>query len=472
MGLRIRPGQTLADAKSMVPDLVTFDDDPSADRRLLESLAVRAGCWSPLVHIEGDDTLILDITGCMPLFSSEEHLLRCAIDDMTAEGFTVRGSVADTPGAAWALAHAHPEPAFVSQVGQAAPDLAPLPVWSLRIDAACAKSLALVGVETVASLWHLPRASLASRFGEALLTRIDQALGETPEVLTPHRPKPTMTSRCHFGAPTTRMDTLQEGIRQVLERFCDDLARRVAGVRQMFVTFYCPDVEGEHGRETKAVTLPVSLSQPTRSATHLYKLLVVLLDGLRLPAPADSLCLWTSEIEKLDGWQDGLFATDAGDARQLGDLVDRLTVRLGSQRVVRPELVSEHQPERAFRYVPPGRGQVAKRRSGAATAAGSCGLNPPDDTAPPGPRPLRLLPSPVEIAATAIVPEGPPIVFCLRGDRHAVAKSVGPERIETGWWRGPHLRRDYYRVTTDGGRRCWLFRDRDADRWFLHGWFD
>ena len=74
--------------------------------------------------------------------------------------------------------------------------------------------------------------------------------------------------------------------------------------------------------------------------------------------------------------------------------------------------------------------------------------------------------------ATAVVPDGPPIAFRFRGSQHTVAESVGPERIETGWWRGPHLKRDYYRVTTKKGQRFWLFRQRDTRRWFLHGWFD
>jgi len=94
------------------------------------------------------------------------------------------------------------------------------------------------------------------------------------------------------------------------------------------------------------------------------------------------------------------------------------------------------------------------------------------ETTPSGPRPLRLSPHPIEVAATAVVPDGPPIAFRLRGTQHTVAESVGPERIETGWWRGPHLKRDYYRVTTKNGQRFWLFRQRDTRRWFLHGWFD
>jgi len=78
----------------------------------------------------------------------------------------------------------------------------------------------------------------------------------------------------------------------------------------------------------------------------------------------------------------------------------------------------------------------------------------------------------MEIAATAVAPEGPPIAIRFHGTQHALATCVGPERIETGWWRGPHIQRDYYRMTTQDGRRGWIFRDRATGRWFLHGWFD
>jgi protein ImuB len=89
-----------------------------------------------------------------------------------------------------------------------------------------------------------------------------------------------------------------------------------------------------------------------------------------------------------------------------------------------------------------------------------------------GLRPLRLSPNPIAIAVISLVPDGPPIAFRFAGVQHAIADSIGPERIETGWWRGPHVQRDYYRVTTSAGRRYWLFRDRGVGRWFLHGWFD
>ena len=327
---------------------------------------------------------------------------------------------------------------------------------------------------------YLPRSSLAARFGQTLLDRIDQALGDLPEVLTPYRPQPVLTSRFRIGASTTRLDILTEAIRQALSTFCERLEKRTAGVRQLFVTFYCPDVVTEEGSQTRTVTLPVNLSQPTRSVDHLYRLLVVVLEKLHLPAPADSLMLWARELDPLDGWQDELFATDATDARELGNLLDRLVVRLGSDAVVRPELLSEHEPERAFRYV-----SVVgwKRRQVDKEAKRQKAKSSPVSFTVPELRPLRLSPHPVEIAATAVAAgrmsaeasscdSGPPISFRLNGIQHTITDSVGPERIETGWWRGQHIQRDYYRITTENGCRGWLFCSRDTGRWFLHGWFD
>ncbi len=216
--------------------------------------------------------------------------------------------------------------------------------------------------------------------------------------------------------------------------------------------------------------------------------------------------LWAREVDLLDGWQEELFATDEADMRQLDDLVNRLTVRLGTQKVVRPELLSDHLPERAFRYAPCVDSTATSQRQSQPEASAdppslrrfvaaslthtlpdgrvsaSKSLRPcvPSPSSPPSrrrvvassPRPLRLLQRPLEVAATAVVPEGPPVGFHFQGAQYTVTHSVGPERIETGWWRGPHLKRDYYRVTTDCGRRVWLFRNRDTGQWFLHGWFD
>jgi len=463
------PGQTLADAKALVPQLGTCNDDPSADATQLESLAVASGSLSPVVHLEGTDTLIVDVSGCERLYRDEGNILCRAVALFEKLGFRTRCAIADTLGAAWALAHAHPDAVVLAATGQTAADLTPLPTWSLRIESRIVDRLASIGVETVGSLFLLPRSSLTSRFGATLLLRMDQALGNLPEVLRPFRPAVALTSRLSFGGPTHRLEVFVEGVRRGLTTFCERLAKRSSGVRQVFVTFHCPDVVVGRKTESRSVTIEVDLSRATRSAAHLFSLLRVRLDALALPAPADSLMIWSRAMEPLDGWQAALFETDVDDPQALGAWLDRLAVRLSPGAVVRAEPVSDHQPEKAFRYVTLV-GHPKRTGSRLAPPAASAALH---DAMPRGwQRPMRLLFRPVEVGATALAPEGPPAAFQLRGARHVVVDCEGPERIETGWWRGPHLQRDYYRVLTEAGRRAWVFRRRDTGQWFLHGWFD
>jgi protein ImuB len=75
------------------------------------------------------------------------------------------------------------------------------------------------------------------------------------------------------------------------------------------------------------------------------------------------------------------------------------------------------------------------------------------------------------LVVTSVAPEGPPARFRLAGTDHWIAHAWGPERIETGWWRGRCVRRDYYQVETGTGERFWLFRELHSGAWFLHGEF-
>jgi protein ImuB len=93
-----------------------------------------------------------------------------------------------------------------------------------------------------------------------------------------------------------------------------------------------------------------------------------------------------------------------------------------------------------------------------------------------GRRPIWMLPRPLPLeplrgGAVAVVSDAPPPRFRLGGTVHAIVQAHGPERIETAWWRGPTVRRDYYVVETESGGRFWLFRRLRDGGWFLHGMF-
>ncbi|MHC4609433.1 MAG: Y-family DNA polymerase, partial [Planctomycetota bacterium] len=392
-------GMTLAEARSLAPSLIAQKYDPDADRAALESLAIWADRFSPYVHLEGENTLLLDMTGSQRLFPDEEALLRRVTDGVVELGYTARAALADTPGAAWALSHASGADLIVAPSGRTAAAVAPLPVTALRIDGDAVAALRSLGVETIEALLHLPRSSLGSRFGEGLLYRLDQVLGEEPEVLTPFRAPPLLKSSLRIGRPTDRYDILREALERVLACFCEQLERRVAGVRQLFVTFYCP--------ELRPITFELNVSRATRSAEHLRSLLVARLENLQLPAGASGVMLWARRVEPLDGWQGELFDTGRADAQGLAELIDRLANHLGAAAVVRPRPVSDHQPEHAFDYVP----------------LVDCGLRVAERdshfsllTSHFPSRPLRLLPRPLEVSVIAVVPEGPPCCFDWKGE--------------------------------------------------------
>ena len=66
-------------------------------------------------------------------------------------------------------------------------------------------------------------------------------------------------------------------------------------------------------------------------------------------------------------------------------------------------------------------------------------------------------------------PDQPPAWMQWEDREYAIERTWGPERIETGWWRGADVRRDYYVAETTDGERFWLFRDLAAGGWFVHG---
>jgi protein ImuB len=185
-----------------------------------------------------------------------------------------------------------------------------------------------------------------------------------------------------------------------------------------------------------------------------------------LPAPVTGVQLAVLRSARQSAQQQVLCEPEPSldSSWQLAGLVDRLSGRLGAERVVRCQLQSEAQPELAWREEslvarPPGR---AKKRGMAASPV------PLDVTD----RPLHVLEKPERLQVMAVAPDGPPVRFHTTGHEHQVARHWGPERITTGWWRTEGIHRDYYRVETTEGRRFWLFRHDRSGKWFLHGVFD
>ncbi|WP_369823259.1 DNA polymerase Y family protein [Caulobacter sp. UNC279MFTsu5.1] len=455
LGLHV--GQKAADAAALVPDLLTADHDPDGDRAALEILCDWCVRFSPAVALDGLDGLFLDVEGVSHLWGGEAAMLDDLLARLERWGAPARGAIADTPGAAWALARYAPDRTIAPPGGQA-PLLAPLPVAALRLDEAAQAQLPRLGLFQVGQLLALPRAQLARRFGLSAMMRIDQALGDAREALTFRRPATPWFERLAFFEPISALEDLERVTRDICALLCDRLEAEGQGARRFELVFHRLD-----GRDQP---VRAGLSRPGRDAARIARLLKPKLGEVDPGFGIEIVTLWAADVEALSTAQPSLDA-DGGVSLEegLAPLVDRLVNRLGEDRVWRADPHQSHVPERSVVRQAP--------------------LDPPSEDAwdPDRPRPTRLLRRPEAIEVTAKLPDDPPVQFRWRGKSRRVRLAEGPERIGQEWWRqafdaiGPGKVRDYYRVEDETGERFWIFRaglygdGETVPKWWLHGLF-
>jgi protein ImuB len=496
----LRPRMRLADARALMPDLLTISGEPEADRRLLETIASWCDRYTPWVSIDplggalgeegieacsaggfgGDAGLLLDVTGCAHLFGEGEKGERALLADLTERlarhDFTCRAAMADTAGAAWALArYAERQADLYCPAKNQRVALSALPVEGLRLDAAIVETFLKLGLRRIGDLYNLPRAPLARRFGDLPVNRLDQALGKTNESIEPRRLPPAFRARLAFAEPIGRPEDIAAATSRLLAALCKQFEQAAVGARRLEIALF--RVDGSVDRTD------IGTSRPNRDNPKLMKLFEEKLGELDPGFGVELMILSAPEVEAWDGSQDNLPEIDQGVGRvatitaldNTADLADRLATRLGLQNVVRLLPRDSHIPERVQAI-----SSVAKPAPAGAWAR---------IADMKGARPTRLLQRPEPVDVTALLPDDPPRQFRWRQHAHRVVKVEGPERITNEWWRArpdgtqvsalttPPVR-DYFRVEDDDGGRFWLFRDGPlnaaandggATRWYLHG---
>ncbi len=453
-GLGLRPGQTVAHAQACIPALHVTEADLRGDARTL--LRLSHGClrYAPLTAPDPPTGLWIDAAGSAHLHGGEAAMLADLRARLLRAGFFSRAALADTPGAAYALARFGADDAAVLPAGadlHAA--LASLPPAALRLAPETLAALRKVGLERVGQLAEAPRAPLARRFGGDLLRRLDQALGRIFEPIEPVLPAEMAAHRLAFAEPLLTAELFIAAIAVLAGQVCATLERAGQGARRLDLLFERVDGSWQ--------AIRAGTARPTRDAAHLARLLGERLETVDPGPGVEAMQLRVSLAEALDWIQGG---TDAmGDHPGLAELVDRLAGRLGKDRVFRMAPVQSRIPERSVRRVAP--------------------LAPPGRAAWPSdlPRPARLLDPPQPIDALALLPDHPPAAFVWRRVRHRIRRADGPERVRGEWWRRDaelSAVRDYFAVEDETGRRFWLYRSGDGVdpasgdlRWFLHGLF-
>ena len=458
-GLHI--GLGLAQARAMHPALDVVPEDAGADAGLLESIADWCLRYTPLVACDAPDGLLLDITGCTHLYNGEHALVADLAGRIERAGFAYRLAIAGTIGAAWAAAHYGKPESYAS--GEERAVLAPLPLGALRLPPATVAALARVGLKRIGDILPLPRAPLTARFGSDLMRQLDRALGAEHEPLSPRLPVAPYVTEERFAEPIGREEDVLGTIEKLAVRLAFVLERRGDGARRLELALFRTD--GEVRRIAAGTSRP--LRNPHDIRTLFSERLAALADALDPGFGFDMARLSVMVAEPAPPEQIGMGGAE--DAIEIGRLADRLSARLGAQRVRRLIALDSHIPELAAATVPV---QAAAKDDGWAAFC----RHRTEAELPP--RPLRLLMRPEPIEAVAEVPDGPPLRFKWRRAFHDVIAAEGPERIEGAWWSehgGPA--RDYFRVEDKAGRRFWLFRAglyRDfapgsAPNWFLHG---
>ncbi|ACG79676.1 Nucleotidyltransferase/DNA polymerase involved in DNA repair [Phenylobacterium zucineum HLK1] len=474
--LRLYPGQKATDAAAIAPDLVTAEAEPEADAAALAALADWCVRFSPAVAADPPDGLFLDITGVDHLFGGEAGMMAELRERLLANGLPFRLAIADTPGAAWALAR-HGRDGTIAPPGGQADLLAPLPPAALRLLPEDAAQIERLGLRRIGQLLDIPRAPLGRRFGARTLTRLDQALGRHAEALTFRRPPTPWVDRLAFFEPISAPEDMARVTWDVCARLCARLEAEGQGARRFEVGF-CR-VDG------KIAPVEVGLALPGRDARRIARLFAPKVEAVDPGFGIDAVLVAAYEVEPLAGRQAGLetrletrletgLETGLPPAPEdgLAPLVDRLANRLGPERVWRAAPVESHVPELSVRRAAP-----------LAAAAAPSAVPAPAPWDPEAPRPARLFrrPEPLD-GVIALTPDDPPSQFRWRGRLHRVRRAEGPERVGEEWWkRGieeastAHVR-DYYRVEDQDGARFWLFRaglyePGQPAKWWLHGLF-
>ncbi len=480
----LRPGQRLAEAEAVCRNLLTAEYDAAHTRAALSLIAAWAYRWSADVLLDPPRTVTLEVGRSLGLFGPWPKLEARLRGGLAQLGFRHRIALAPNPRAARVLAGAR-DGATVASANELPAALAKIPVARAGLPPDAAALLAGMGLRTLGQVLRLPRPALQRRCGKALVEALAILLGERPDPLAPYRPPDRFDARIDFGCEVRHVHGLLFPLKRMLGDLAAFLAARDGGVQRFSLRFVHADAAPSD--------LAIGLLAPERDAAALFEVAKLRLEQTRLPAPVLEMELHADELPAFVPAGVDLFDTRAARALPWPQLVERLRARLGEDAVHGLRVDPDPRPERAcvrggehithapstrarpsFRDDPkslPRRPRHPESQAGSrvppAHSAGGPGMTngredcahrapaPPTPTPPaPRPRPTWLLPRPIP----------------LRGPLPTIL--AGPERLETGWWDGGDVRRDYYVVELSTGQRAWAFcAPGERGPFMLHGWF-
>lgn len=444
-------GTALGQALSLEPDLHALPRRPAAEQAALQALAHAVYRYGQPVCAQIQDVqeagrlprplLWVEIGASLSLFGGldalRDRLCGDLLDTLPELMAGAQIGIAPTRAAAALLACAgQSEP--VRNAAQLEAALGALPLSLLCWPTELLQALRGVGLRYIAELWRIPRDTFSTRFGASPRLELDRLLGHAPEPCEALVPPDTFERRFELGAEVEDLERLRFPLKRLCAELQVYLRARDLGLRGASL------VLGHAG--ARQTHLHVQFLDAHREAQRIFDALCERLNrvtvredgstdaGAREPLPVRELRLVAEDFAEPNVPQQDLFDPRAGRAQQWAASIERLRARLGDAAVWTVQARADHRPEHS----------------------GPRHLHAPTPAYTPAPqdhhRPTLLLREPWPMPAPPLPAD---TVF---------------ERIESGWWDGGDVRRDYTTLDINGGR-AWVYREIESGRWYLHGWF-
>ncbi len=426
----LRPGLSVTAALALAPGLRLREREAAAETEALLGIAAWAMQCTPNVALDFPDLVLLEVSGSLKLFGGPARIAARLRQGLTAMGYSARLAAAPTARAASWFARSG-KSCLITDAAMLEAELSALPLSVLQNGEE--EALASIGAGSVGDLLALPRDGLARRFGQDLLDALDQALGRLPDPRGVFVLPEKFSAMIELPAEATQAAALLFAAQRLLTQLEGFLAARAAGTRRLRLSL-------AH-RSAPATRLELGLVSTCREAAHFALLLRERLQQTALPEPVRAIALEVQTIEPLAHSNLSLLPDELQQEGNWPRLIERLRSRLGAAAVHGLALCADHRPERACTEAKPGARQLA------------FDFNL---------RPFWLIERPQALEEMGSVP-------CHHGPLKLLA---GPERIESGWWDGADMTRDYFIARSADAALLWVYRERSpAGAWYLHGIF-
>jgi protein ImuB len=428
----LAPGLTLAAARVRVPALQGLTRDGDAERAALERLAAACFRFTDYVALEPPADVLLEIGGSRRLFGGLRALCAQVETELAGLGRTFWLGRAPVPAAARLLARAGG--GHIERREALADTLAPMAWSTLAPDAVTAQRLEGWGVRCLGECFALPRSGVRQRLGPAFLDDLDRLRGTRSESPPRYAPPQRFAGVVPLPAEVTTLDLPLQALEHLLYECQAWLRARDQALQGFRVEL--------HARSGVRTDVDVGLVTPGREAPHMLALARERLEridgvGTLVAVGVRAQRAVAYRPTATDLWN------DAG-REPPEHLLERLRARLGRDAIHGLALAADHRPERAWRRAAPGDTPAQ------------------ESAAPPG-RPLWLLKRPGPLP---LDDQRRPLC------QGALERLDGPERIETGWWDGDAVERDYFIARNPKGSLLWIYRERRVPAlWYLHGLF-